>query len=78
MDNRIQEITLLLLYLTGWEEDSRKNPGEKLFRSWKGYPFKVLNELAEGNFIIQNRNSKSVVFSPAGKSKAEELKKKYL
>lgn len=78
MDEKIKELNLLLLYLSGWEEDSRKNPGEKIFRAWNGFLFEVLNKLEEEDYIRQFRNAKSVILTPQGISKAEELKKEYL
>lgn len=77
MNENLKELNLLVLYLSGWEADSRKNPGEKIFRSWKGYLFEILNEFEEKEFIIQHRKSKSVVFTEAGKRKAEVIKRKY-
>ena len=77
MDDRLKELNLLVMYLSGWEEDSRNNPGQKIYRSWKGYLFEVLNEFEEQEFIVQNRKSKSVVFTAAGRKKAEEIKSKY-
>ena len=78
MDERLKELNLLVLYLSGWEEDSRNDPGKKIFRSWKGYLFEILNEFEEKELIVQNRKSKSVVFTEAGKRKAEEIKKNFL
>jgi len=77
MDEKLKELNLLVLYLSGWEEDSRNNPGQKIFRSWKGFLFEVLNDFEEKEFIIQNRKSKSVVFTETGKREAEEIKRKY-
>ncbi|MCK4761774.1 MAG: transposase [Candidatus Aminicenantes bacterium] len=77
MDERLKDLNLLVLYLSGWEEDSRKNPGQKLFRSWKGYPFEILNEFEQRQLITQHWKSKSVVFTEAGKRRAEELMRKY-
>jgi hypothetical protein len=31
MEEKIKDLNMLLMFLTGWEEDSRKNPGEKIF-----------------------------------------------
>jgi hypothetical protein len=42
MEKMIQDLCLLLMFLMGWEEDSRQKPGEKIFRAWKGYLFEVL------------------------------------
>lgn len=77
MDPKLQELNLLLLYLSGWEEDSRKNPGQKIYRSWKGYLFEIINEFEQQELITQHRNSKSVVFTEAGRRRAEEIKRKY-
>jgi UTP:GlnB (protein PII) uridylyltransferase len=78
MVEKVKELNLLLMLLTGWEEDSRKNPGEKIFRAWKGYLFETLNQLADDKMIIQFQNTKSVMLTEAGRQKAEELKKRFL
>jgi len=74
MEKKIVELCLLLMYLTGWEEDSRQKPGEKVFRAWKGYLFEVLNKLADEKMIVQFANTKSVTLTEAGKQKAMQLK----
>ena len=78
MDDKIKELNLLLLYLAGWEEDSTKEPGKKVYRSWKGYLFEVLNELQDDEMIYQFKNGKSVIILDDGIKKAEKLKQKYL
>ncbi len=78
MDAKIKELNLLLLYLTGWEEESRKNPGEKIFRAWKGYLFEVLNELEEEKLIQQFKNAKSLIVTDTGRQVGEKLKQQYL
>jgi len=78
MDKQVKELNLLLLYLSSWEEESRNNPGERLYRSWKGYKFDVLNELANDKFIRQSKESKSVIITDTGRAEAERLKKHYL
>ncbi|MEN8155188.1 MAG: DUF6429 family protein [Acidobacteriota bacterium] len=78
MDDKIKELNLLLLYLAGWEEDSTKEPGKKVYRSWKGYLFEVLNELQDDEMIYQFKNGKSVIILDDGIKKAEKLKEKYL
>jgi hypothetical protein len=79
MDEKIkQELILLLIYLTGWEEDKRNAPGEKVFRAWKGYRFEILNELQEQRLIYQIPGGKSLILTDDGKQKAEELRQKYL
>lgn len=74
----LKDLNLLLLYLSGWEEDSRRRPGEKVFRSWKGYLFDALNALEEGEMIEQFHNLKSVLITPKGIERARELKERFL
>ena len=72
------ELTLLLIYLTGWEEDKRNAPGEKVSRAWKGYKFEVLDELQSQDLINQIPGGKSLLLNDEGKQKARELIKKYV
>jgi hypothetical protein len=74
MEKMIEELCLLLMFLTGWEEESRQKPGEKIYRAWKGYLFEVLNRLADDKLIVQFANTKSVTLTEAGKLKAKQLK----
>jgi hypothetical protein len=78
MEEKLKELNLLLLYLTGWEEDSRKNPGEKVFCTWNGYSFKSLSQLADDKLIVQFKDKKLVIVTESGKQTAEKLKAKYL
>ena len=75
MNKKIKELTLLLLYLTSWEE---KEFGETYRRSWKGYPFETLNELTEDGYITGSKRSKSVYLTEEGIQEVCNLKKKYL
>ncbi len=76
MDERLKEIHLLLIYLSGWYEDSTKVPGKKVFRAWKGYLFDILNELERDSLIRQFR--KSLILTDEGLKKAKGLKEKYM
>jgi len=76
MDERLKEIHLLLIYLSGWYEDSTKVPGKKVFRAWKGYLFDILNELERDSLIRQFR--KSLILTDEGLEKAKRLKERYL
>lgn len=78
MNPKIKELNLLLLMLSGWEEESRNHPGEKVFRSWKGYLFEALNELEEDKLIQQFKNTKSVIITPEGLRRARELEDRLL
>jgi len=74
MVQTIKELTLLLIYLTSWQEDVGF---KKVQRSWKGYPFEVLDELNEG-YIDGNKHAKSVYLTEEGLDKAKELMEKYI
>ncbi|UCH92519.1 MAG: transposase [Candidatus Aminicenantes bacterium] len=73
-----EELILLLIYLTGWEEDKKNAPGEKVYRAWKGYRFEILNELQNQRLIYQIPGGKSLILTDEGKQKAEQLRQKYL
>lgn len=75
MEKEIKELTLLLLYLTSWKEED--GPKE-VQRSWKGYPFEVLDQLTEEGLIFGSNRAKSVYFTEEGRKKAEELLKQYI
>jgi len=74
----IPELALILIYLTGWEEDKRNAPGKKNFRAWKGYKFEVLDELQGQGLIRQTPGGKSLLLHEKGQQKALELIKKYI
>ena len=75
MENTIKELTLLLIYLTSWQEEVMST---KIQRSWKGYPFEVLDELKEENYISGSKTAKSVYLTAEGIIKAKELMGKYV
>lgn len=75
MKKQIEELTLLLLYLTSWEE---KELGGSLIRSWKNHRFEALDSLAEKRLISLGKKAKSVYFNDKGVELAERLKTKYL
>lgn len=74
MKDQIDELTLILLYLTSFRDDY--GLGESL-RSWKGYPFESLNKLNENNYIVGSKRAKSVHLTEDGITQAKELMKKY-
>lgn len=63
---QISKLTLLLLYLTSWQE-------EQVQRSWKGYDFDVLNRLEEEGLIAQSKTAKSVYLTEEGIKTAKKL-----
>lgn len=82
-EEKIKELTLLLLYLNSWNEDGYSRDGSdniietKIKRSWKGYDFDILNALENENLLNGGYKSKSVYLTKSGEDKALELYKKY-
>ncbi|MEK4131234.1 DUF6429 family protein [Solibacillus sp. FSL W8-0474] len=74
MDEKVKELTLLLLYLTSWEDDE---DFVTLKKSWKSYPFHILDDLKEADFIKGSNKSKSVYLTKGGVQQAEKLVEKY-
>ena len=78
-DKLIDELTLMLLYLTSWKDNSRFSEGDEIF-AWKGYDFTVLNNLENDDYIHQGSHpskSKKVYLTEEGINKAKELLSKY-
>lgn len=83
MEKNIEELTLLLMYLTSWEEKGyiRDNNAEikegKIKTCWKGYSFDIINKLTDDEYLHYSKG-KSVTFTPEGEKRAIELIAKYL
>lgn len=76
MDVKTKDLYLLLIYMSAWEEESRKKPGAKVLRAWKGLRFDILNVLERENMIRQYRHS--LIMTDAGIERAQQLTQKYL
>lgn len=75
-DQAIEELTLLLLYLTSWEE--RIFGDLTVRRAWKGYPFEALDALEHAGCLNQTHRTKSVSLTEAGVERAKTLAAQYL
>ncbi|WP_129688951.1 DUF6429 family protein [Gottfriedia acidiceleris] len=75
MQEQIDELTLLLIYLTAFEENTVL--GDTILRSWKGYPFDTLNKLSNSNLIFFSNRAKSVYLTEDGIELANKLLQKY-
>lgn len=84
-DEKVQELTLMLMYLTSWEESLSSGlrhktplPDEATWRTcWKGYDFTVLNELTDAGLVNAKGRAKSAIFTDEGIARARELLIKY-
>jgi hypothetical protein len=75
-DQILEELTLLLLYLTSWEEHVVADL--TIQRAWKGYPFDVLDALEAAGYLDQSRRAKSVTLTAVGIERARVLAAQYL
>ena len=82
----VKDLTLMLMYLTSWEErlvpDLHEKPDRpgfhlQLRRTRKGYDFGILNELTEEGLVNARNRSKPASFTDEGVAKALELLKRY-
>ncbi len=76
INQRLKDLNLLLLYLSGWEEESQKHPGEMIFRAWRGYLFEVLHELEEEGLVYQHHQMNTIILTNKGICRAKVLNKK--
>jgi hypothetical protein len=74
----VKDLTLLLIGLTGWEEEKRNQPDVKLTRAWKGYTWDILDELERMRYIHQIPGGKSLFLTDEGKKRVEQLKQTHL
>lgn len=85
-ENTVKDLTLMLMYLTSWEESLvpglRKKPDRagvypRARICWKGYDFDILNELTDEGLVNAGGRSKSASFTDEGMAKVQELLRKY-
>lgn len=76
MEEQIKELTLLLAYLTSWDDKDRITKQENK-KSWKGYDFNILNKLNEEEYIYQENKAKYFIWEEKGISEAKRLMDKY-
>ena len=68
---RVDEMTLALMYLVMFDQKYGSS-------AWKGFDWDTMNRLHEKGYIGNPKSkAKSVVVTPEGQKKAEELFRKY-
>lgn len=87
ISDKIKELTLMLMYMTSWEE--RDTPDRRMVkkkelekyplvrRCWKGYDFGALHDLWETGLINASGHSCPAQITPAGETEARRLLQQY-
>lgn len=70
-EQAIEELTLMLIYLTRFQDNNEYS--RYLENSWKGYDFDTLNKLEQSELLYQPQKSKCVYLSEYGKEAARKL-----
>jgi hypothetical protein len=73
----VLNLNLMLIILTSWMEDSRRNPGTKKIKAWKGYLFEILDTLEEQKLINQHGSTELLFVNRAGMQQGIEFMKKH-
>ena len=76
MNQVLEDLTLLLIYLTSWTE--KMSLGVHVQRAWKGYDFDTLDALMEKGYIYGSKRAKSVYFPEEGVDRVRNLEKRIL
>lgn len=75
-EKAMRELTMVLMYLSRFNEGNRFSSSMDI--SWKGYDFRIINELDEDDYIRQGSyRSKSVAITDEGIKLARDLLNKY-
>ena len=84
---QIRELTLMLMYLTSWEDHDalglravkKKELGSYplVRRCWKGYDFRLLKDLVEEGLICDSGCTRPAQITPAGEAEAQRLLEQY-
>ena len=75
-EKAMKELTIVLMYLSRFNEDSRFSSSMDI--SWKGYDFRIINELDDEDYIRHGSyRTKSVAITDEGIRLARDLLNKY-
>jgi len=74
-DQNLEELTLLLIYLTSWRE--KVVPDFYIQRAWKRYDFGILDNLVEKGYITGSKRAKSIYLTDEGIEQAKAILKKF-
>jgi len=72
IETTIQELTLMLMYVSSWEE-----PPSGARKAWKGFSYEALDSLLQDELIASRKADKSVTLTKEGISTAKSLMQEY-
>jgi len=72
---QIEELTLILMYLTSWTEEHKVAPGVKKIKTWNKYIYDTMHKLEIEGYI--RMYPKSSMIHSLGITKAKELIEKW-
>jgi hypothetical protein len=75
MDNietTIQDLTLMLMYVSSWEE-----PPGGARKAWKGFSYEAMDALLQEELIASKKADKAVTLTTDGVAEARKLLKKH-
>jgi hypothetical protein len=71
----MKELTLLLLYLSSWEEEPIRG-APTIRRAWKNHRFEILDALAEEGLLVTSHRAKWVRLTDEGLARAKVLEER--
>jgi len=71
----MKELTLLLLYLSSWEEEPIRG-APTIHRAWKNHRFEILDALAEEGLLVTPHRAKWVRLTDEGLARAKVLEER--
>jgi hypothetical protein len=72
IETTIQELTLLLMYVSSWEE-----PPSGARKAWKGFSYEAMDCLLQDELISSKKSDKSVILTKDGIAAAKALLQEY-
>ena len=72
IETTIQDLTLMLMYITSWEETPS---GAR--KAWKGFSYEAMDALLQAELITSRKADKAVALTKEGIAEARELLRKH-
>lgn len=67
----LKDLILAVMYATSWKEKIFDD--QTIDRTWKTYPFELINELEDDELLNNSKRAKSVTLTTDGAKKAKDV-----